>query len=297
MYLITRWFGTFLFEKGKIKEKILFLNDEKKIAKNIQKINNFGILDEEKRIVKNFNRNNIIVNEKRLGKIGKYCEDDDFFKNTNLNPFDFGFSKDSIQKIMYTISSDQIKDDLKSIDLQIIQMINTLDDFIQTKNLLNERYEHWNSIQYSNARIDPLKKFILSIDTKLSKIESLIEKDMNNIAPNLTKIIGPLTGARLISSAGSLKKLSLLPASTIQVLGAEKALFRYKKEGGKPPKHGIIFQNNLIKNSNRKDRGKIARLLSNKIILAARADTFTKNDISRDIKKDLKNRLNEIRNH
>jgi len=67
-----------------------------------------------------------------------------------------------------------------------------------------------------------------------------------------------------------MERLATMPASTVQLLGAEKALFRFKKEGGKPPKHGVIFQHPLINKASRKNRGKIARILAAKIAIAAK---------------------------
>jgi nucleolar protein 56 len=107
---------------------------------------------------------------------------------------------------------------------------------------------------------------------------------------------GPLIGARLISIAGGINRLAIMPASTIQILGAEKALFRFRKEGGKPPKYGVIFQHPYIKKSSREKRGKIARIFASKISIAAKADVFTKKDISKDLMKDLNNRIKEIKN-
>ncbi len=69
---------------------------------------------------------------------------------------------------------------------------------------------------------------------------------MRLVAPNISSVVGPLIGARLISYAGCLHRLAMLPASTIQILGAEKALFRFKKQGSLPPKHGVIFQIYLL---------------------------------------------------
>ena len=87
-----------------------------------------------------------------------------------------------------------------------------------------------------------------------------------------------------------------MPASTIQILGAEKALFRYKKEGGKPPKHGVIFQHSYINKAHRAIRGKIARIFASKIAIAAKADFFTKRDISKELKKDMNKRIKDIKN-
>ena len=118
---------------------------------------------------------------------------------------------------------------------------------------------------------------------------------MREVAPNITELVGPLLGARLLSLAGSLESLAKLPASTIQVLGAEKALFRALRTGGKPPKHGVIFQYPEIHRSPRWQRGKIARALATKLAIAARADYFTGRFIADRLKKILLERIEEIK--
>ena len=109
-------------------------------------------------------------------------------------------------------------------------------------------------------------------------------------------ITGATIGAKLLTQAGSLRKLVEMPASTIQLLGAEKALFRFKKEGGKPPKHGVIFQHPLINRAPREERGRIARIFSGKIALAVKADVFTKRNIADILKAELDQRLKDVRN-
>ena len=116
---------------------------------------------------------------------------------------------------------------------------------------------------------------------------------MNNIAPNLSAIAGPTIGARLIAKSGGLMKLAKLPSSTIQVLGAEKALFRSLKSGSRPPKHGIIFQHDKVHSSPKWQRGKIARSLASKIAIAARIDVF-RGSKEIDIEHSLDERYREI---
>jgi len=96
-------------------------------------------------------------------------------------------------------------------------------------------------------------------------LEKYIDEAMYEVAPNIRGLVGSLLGARLISLAGGLDKLAKLPASTIQVLGAEKALFRALRYGAKPPKHGVIFQHPLIHKSPKWQMGKIARALAAKL--------------------------------
>ena len=114
------------------------------------------------------------------------------------------------------------------------------------------------------------------------------------MAPNVCKIIGPNIGARLIAYAGGIEKLATMPAGTIQVLGAEKALFKHIKDGTPPPKHGVIFQHEMINKAPKNKRGKIARLLATKLAIAAKADAFTKNYIADELKKEIEERYREI---
>jgi len=98
---------------------------------------------------------------------------------------------------------------------------------------------------------------------------------MDAIAPNLTALIGELVGARLISHAGSLRNLAKYPASTVQILGAEKALFRALKKGGNTPKYGLIFHSTFIGRAAQANKGRISRYLANKAALASRIDCFS----------------------
>jgi len=91
---------------------------------------------------------------------------------------------------------------------------------------------------------------------------------------NLGTLLGPLLTARIVSLAGGLEELARKPSSTIQMLGAEKALFRYLKGKGTPPKHGVIFQHNFVNSLPEDERGKMARFLANKAAMAARLDQY-----------------------
>jgi nucleolar protein 56 len=102
-----------------------------------------------------------------------------------------------------------------------------------------------------------------------------LEREMDEIAPNIKEILGATIGARMIAKVGSLERLAVLPASTIQVIGAEKALFRALKTGSRPPKHGILFQHPLVHSAPKWQRGKIARAIAAKVVIAARIDAYT----------------------
>jgi nucleolar protein 56 len=122
-----------------------------------------------------------------------------------------------------------------------------------------------------------------------------LKQRMNAVAPNLAALIGDIVGSKLISHAGGLTNLSKYPASTIQILGAEKALFRALKTKGKTPKYGLIFNSSFIGRANQKNKGRISRYLANKCAIAARVDCFSEAPTSKfgDVLKDqMEERLN-----
>ncbi len=106
-------------------------------------------------------------------------------------------------------------------------------------------------------------------------LHEYLTKKMNDVAPNLCSLIGEHVGARLISHAGSLTNLAKCPASTVQILGAEKALFRALKTRGNTPKYGLIFHSSFIGRASTKNKGRISRYLANKASIAARLDAFS----------------------
>ena len=123
-------------------------------------------------------------------------------------------------------------------------------------------------------QIQVLAKDVLEFYELRKNMDNYVDRTMEELAPNVRTVAGALLGARLIAMAGSLQNLAMRPASTIQVLGAEKALFRSLKTGARPPKHGLIFQHTLLHDAKRWQRGKIARVIAGKLAIAARADAF-----------------------
>ncbi len=238
-----------------------------------------------------------------------------------------------LNKIGIEITKWKIKEELSSLDQQIIKSIDYIDHANKALNVLAPAIREWYSIHFpelndliedhptfmkilslqpDRRKIDEdiLKKAGISGNTAKSVIsaaresmgadldasdlntvkkvadnwislyesrkivESFIESLMRRGAPNLSSVVHPLVGARLIAIAGGLKRLASLPASSIQILGAHKAIFMHLVKGAKPPKHGVLFQAKEVRTSPKKLRGKIARLLATKIAMAARVDAF-----------------------
>jgi len=116
---------------------------------------------------------------------------------------------------------------------------------------------------------------VVSLADYRTSLQLYLKNRIHKIAPNTATLMGDLIGARLISHAGSLTSLAKLPASTLQILGAEKALFRALKTRGNTPKYGLIFNSPFIQKARKKDRGRIARVLANKASMACRIDAFS----------------------
>ncbi|XP_066398244.1 nucleolar protein 56-like [Miscanthus floridulus] len=116
---------------------------------------------------------------------------------------------------------------------------------------------------------------VMNLSEYRKKLYEYLVTKMNDIAPNLTSLIGEVVGARLISHAGSLSNLAKCAASTLQILGAEKALFRALKTRGNTPKYGLIFHSSFIGRASAKNKGRMARYLANKCSIASRIDCYS----------------------
>jgi nucleolar protein 56 len=144
------------------------------------------------------------------------------------------------------------------------------------------------------ARVKALSSLSVELSGEREKLSEYVEGAMKKIAPNVSEVAGATIGARLMAKAGGLDRLAMLPASTIQILGAEKALFRALRTGARPPKHGILFQHEAVHAAPKWQRGKIARTLANKIAIAARVDYYRGSEEA-SIKVGLDKRLKDIR--
>ncbi|KAG0293388.1 snoRNP complex protein nop56 [Dissophora globulifera] len=123
--------------------------------------------------------------------------------------------------------------------------------------------------------IENFAKRVIDLADYRKKLHEYLISKMNSVAPNLSALIGEMVGARLISHAGSLTNLSKYPASTVQILGAEKALFRALKTKGNTPKYGLIYHSSFIGRAGAKNKGRISRFVANKCSIASRIDCFS----------------------
>jgi len=138
-----------------------------------------------------------------------------------------------------------------------------------------------------------LAKEIITLYSLRKNHEEYLQKVMKKYCPNLLELAGATIGAKLIELAKSLKRLAMLPASTVQLLGAEKALFRHIKTGSRSPKYGVIINHPIIQNAKKDEKGKSSRVLADKLSLCARLDFFKGEFKAPEYKKELEEKFKQ----
>ena len=312
MYLFSNILGVFIFdEKFNVVDKVLFnsLEDYKNKDKFIEQI-------------KNQHKNLQEPNEEIIRKIllhfkNKQFFDDFYKKNLELTKIDLKNSVSNDILLMQALNS--VEEIGKSINLLIKRLREWYELYNPEFSRATESHERFVKEILEYEKIELLKKLGVKIDESmgadfkqedLEPIRSLthqiynlyqlkkaqieyISNLMDDFCPNIKAVCEVLVGAKLIEQAGSLKRLSEMPASTIQILGAEKALYRHMKTGAKPPKHGIIVNHPLIAKASDKMHGKIARALSDKISIAAKIDYFKGKFIGDKLRKGLEDKFGQ----
>lgn len=138
---------------------------------------------------------------------------------------------------------------------------------------------------------------VLELDSYRCNLEEYLKNRMQSVAPNLALLVGDVIAAKLIAKAGSLVNLAKCSASTIQIMGAEKALFKAMKTKKQTPKYGIIYQTKMLSNINGRTKGKIARALAAKAALCVRFDALAEeeeNDIGKEASEYLEKRTKSL---
>jgi nucleolar protein 56 len=200
-------------------------------------------------------------------------------------------------------------------DRQLAHAIRALDDCTRTSNELAERVAEWAGTHDESARVDmeyirelaegagedPVEQRLSALATRTAELDdeadelrAFVEQSAPDVAPNLSALAGPVLAARLISLAGSLEALARMPSGTVQVLGAEDALFAHLRGNAPSPKHGVIFTHEAVRGTTREHRGSAARALAGKLTIAARVDHYS-GDYRPELEAELADRIERIR--
>ena len=265
---VKAWFGIFTLDDDRITDAELFRKDLNAIA-------------------------NLLVKEPLLLR-GRIAGSD--IRDLAIE-YGFVSSREEYDSLLHELNIRLVKKQMVqavTLDRQIIAAVEAIDDINDTANILAERLREWylmfnetglqggelakhifKSEEPELKTMQGLAESIIGLYEARLSIEEYLKEGMPQLAPNLTNIAGYILGARLLSIAGSLERLASMPSSTVQVIGANNALFKHLKGKAPSPKHGLIFRHPLINTAPKRLRGKIARAVASKISLAARYDYYS----------------------
>jgi nucleolar protein 56 len=328
MILVTKWFGVFVADEDKVVRHTLFEKDPKLIAGKLAAIQKGEILPEEEKLA----QKRMHVADPRLSRLGKpevfdsaFIKPDDYGYSPQLMQkvmVELGKirTREPLPPDRFIVQAVRALDDtIENINLMSERLhewyglhFPELADYAAEERYVRLIAEkggreavqgaldlHLESVgsELEEKDLAVVQEFASSLTTlydEKARLERYISDRMEEAAPNLASIVGPSLGARLISLAGGLKRLSEMPAGTVQLLGAEKALFAHLRQGKRPPKHGIIFQHPTIHRAPYWQRGNIARSFGGKLAIAARIDYYKGEFYGDKLNADLAKRVEEI---
>jgi len=327
--LLSTWFGSFLVDGDKVVHQRLFPKDPAALAERLALVEDWKVLPEERELMSL--AEDLFVLEPRLERAGGNLTKE---PAPFLDPAAFGYSRDLLHATMVHLAKVRVRRAVGPGD-HLRQAVGALDEIQEQENALVERLREWYGLHFpelapmvdtatyvnliaahgrrENMPIAPRESVGADLEDReegelrafaeLAKhvagqrkgIESYVDRAIRELAPNVSDLAGPLVAARLVSLAGGVEDLARMPAGTVQLLGAERALFRHLRTGARPPKHGVIFQHPLVHQAPRWQRGAIARVLAGNIAMAARADAHTKRRIAPELLQRLETAVAEIR--
>ncbi|WP_256299973.1 NOP5/NOP56 family protein [Haloarchaeobius salinus] len=200
-------------------------------------------------------------------------------------------------------------------DQQLVHAVRAMDDCTRTANELAERLSEWagalfdeegGGVGFAREVVDreptgpdeeraiSLAERVVGLVDEADELEAYVETRAPTVAPNLSAMAGPVLAARLIALAGGLESLAKKPSGTVQVLGAEDALFAHLRGHASSPKHGVIYTHEYVRGTRPEDRGSAARALAGKLTIAARVDHYS-GDRKPELDEELDERMATIR--
>jgi nucleolar protein 56 len=222
---------------------------------------------------------------------------------------------DRLHEATTTAAREAVRERERADDQQLIHAVRAMDDCRRTANELAERVAEWGGtldddagagVPYARdlaerdpddalgARLVSLARRVAELDDEAERLRGFVEEQTPTVAPNLVALAGPVLAARLIALAGGLGDLARQPSGTLQVLGAEDALFAHLDGRAPSPKHGVIYTHEYVRGTRPDERGSAARALAGKLTIAARVDHYS-GDRRPELDAELDERIERIR--
>ena len=331
--LVTKWFGIFLVDEknGRVIEKSLMPKDPDLIAEKLASMQRGSVLDEERELAGKLPK--LFVSNTRQSELGKPIFYDSSFLEPSAFGFTEDLMHSAMLGLGKLRTSEPVPRDrnlvhaIRGLD-DLIESCNLLNErlhewygmhFPELSDLAKDD-KYAMLIAECGDRDSIIKKLDLGISSigadldaddlkeimglaesavalyrEKDRMERYISEIAAETAPNMCAMIDAPLSARLISLAGGLERLSRLPSSTVQLLGAEKAMFRHLRSGKRPPKHGVIYQHPDVHRSPYWQRGKIARALAGKVLIAAKIDANKGEFMGNTLKDEFDSRVKDIK--
>ena len=183
---------------------------------------------------------------------------------------------DRLHDVTVALAEHRVASEAGTPEQDLIHGVRALDALREVVDALGETAEDWrpDAGERGAPVLDGLASERDDVEARRDEVEAMVEDTATEVAPTLSAIAGPILAARLVELAGGMEELARMPSGTIQVLGAEDALFRHLTDGTPPPKHGAIYLHPAVRGAPPDERGRIARSLSGKLAIAARVDHY-----------------------
>ena len=220
-----------------------------------------------------------------------------------------------LHEVTLHATREEVRTRERADDKQLVRSVRAMDDAERTANELAERVAEWAGTLFEGAeagvdgaravagrdpatpveeRVVSLAERVVDLADERDDLRAFIERRAPEAAPNLAALAGPVLAARLIALAGGLETLAKKPSGTVQVLGAEDALFAHLRGHAPSPKHGVIYTHDAVRGTRPEDRGSAARALAGKLAIAARVDHYS-GERRPDLDDQLRDRVETIR--
>lgn len=309
-YVFTNIIGCFILDdKLNIIDKILFqkvgdyknketaekkLKNKHKVLQSLpeNKLSSVLNLFKDKQYHQQFYKINVSLTKQA---IKNSVTEDQFIIHTIANINELDKTTNLLTKRLrewYSIYLPELSEEIDSNEI-FVELVNkkSKEELLKEINLSAEESMGADLKEIHLKEIQMLAKRIIGLYQLRKEHEEYLQKIMKIYCPNLLELAGTTIAAKLLELAKGLKRMALLPSSTVQLLGAEKALFRHLKTGSRSPKYGVIINHPLIQKAARTDKGKAARNLADKLSLCARLDFFKGEFKAKEYKKELEEKF------
>jgi nucleolar protein 56 len=200
---------------------------------------------------------------------------------------------DALHEASVEVARRQVEEAVDTAERDVINAVRTLETLGESLNEIDERTRDWRE-ETDRVPVEGVVAGREALEEARDETRGFIEERTPELAPNLSNLAGPVLAARLIALAGGLDEIARMPSGTVQVLGAEDALFRHLRGDAPPPKHGAIYVHPYVRGTDADERGSAARAVAGKLTIAARVDRYA-GDLRPELADELDEKIERIR--